>query len=156
MDLDAQRGERIRSERDRLGLSQQKAADAAGVRREMWAKYEAGSEPGAKALSGMALAGADVLYILTGHRTPTAHPADALPEDERRLLNGYRLCGAEARQHLIQSAALLAAGLPSASPAAQGGMNMSNLGDGNVQIGSVGGSYSAVPPKPSPRKKTTK
>lgn len=34
------------------------------------------------------------------------------------------------------------------------GMNMSNLGDGNVQIGSIGGSYSAVPPKPSPRKKT--
>jgi hypothetical protein len=38
--------------------------------------------------------------------------------------------------------------------AASGGMNMSNLGDGNVQIGSIGGSYSAAPPKPSPRKKT--
>ena len=106
MELDAQIGERIRSERDRLGLSQQKAADAVGVRREMWAKWEAGSEPGAKALAGMALAGADVLFIVTGHRTPPAHPADALPEDERRLLNGYRLCGPEAQQNLIQTAAL--------------------------------------------------
>ena len=156
MDLDAQRGERIRSERDRLGLSQQKAADAAGVRREMWAKYEAGSEPGAKALAGMAMAGADVLFIVTGHRTPPAHPADALPEDERVLLNGYRLCNEAAKQHLKQAAALLAAGLPSAPPAEQRGMTMSNQGDGNVQIGSIGGSYSAVPPKPAPRKKTAK
>lgn len=156
MELDAQIGERIRSERDRLGLSQQKAADAVGVRREMWAKWEAGSEPGAKALAGMALAGADVLFIVTGHRTPPAHPADALPEDERRLLNGYRLCGPEAQQNLIQTAALFAAGLPSAPSVASGGMNMSNLGSGNVQIGSVGGNYKAVPPQPTARKKTAK
>lgn len=59
---------RILEERERLGLSQQDAAKAVGVRREMWAKYEAGSEPGAKVLAGMASAGADVQYILTGQR----------------------------------------------------------------------------------------
>ena len=61
-------GRRIFEERERLGLSQQEAAKAVGVRREMWAKYEAGSEPGAKVLAGMAAAGADVQYILTGQR----------------------------------------------------------------------------------------
>ncbi len=61
-------GRRILEERERLGLSQQEAANAAGVRREMWAKYEAGAEPKAKVLAGMAAAGADVQYILTGKR----------------------------------------------------------------------------------------
>ncbi|WP_431287495.1 helix-turn-helix transcriptional regulator [Roseateles chitinivorans] len=65
MHSDTQRGERIKEERARLGLSQQQAAEVAGVRREMWAKYEAGSEPGAKALAGMAAAGVDVIYVLT-------------------------------------------------------------------------------------------
>lgn len=34
----------------------------------MWAKYEAGSEPGAKALAGMAAEGVDVIYVLTGQQ----------------------------------------------------------------------------------------
>ena len=71
MNLDAQRGLRIREERDKRGWSQQQAADAVGIRREMWAKYEAGAEPGAKALTGMAAVNVDVLYILTGTRTAT-------------------------------------------------------------------------------------
>lgn len=61
-------GRRILEERERLGLSQQEAANAAGVRREMWAKYEAGAEPKAKVLAGMAEAGVDVQYVLTGKR----------------------------------------------------------------------------------------
>jgi transcriptional regulator with XRE-family HTH domain len=70
MDSDAQiRGERLHEERKRLGWSQQQAAAIAGIRREMWARYEAGAEPGAKALSAIAAAGADVLYILTGERS---------------------------------------------------------------------------------------
>lgn len=84
MDLDAQLGPRLREERKRLGLSQQAAADAAGVRREMWAKYEGGAEPGAKALSGMARCGIDIRYLLTGDheesRTPPA-PAQAIDAD---------------------------------------------------------------------------
>lgn len=78
MHSDTQRGERIKEERTRLGLSQQQAADIAGVRREMWAKYEAGSEPGAKALAGMAAAGVDVIYVLTSTQTPQwrAEPID--------------------------------------------------------------------------------
>jgi len=61
-------GHRILEERERLDLSQLEASKAVGIRREMWAKYEAGAEPGAKALAGMASIGADVQYILTGRR----------------------------------------------------------------------------------------
>ena len=110
MDLDAQRGARLLEERKRLGWSQQTAADTAGIRREMWARYEGGSEPGAKGLAGIAAAGADVLYILTGQRNPTMPALDAA---EQVLLDSYRRCKPEARVNLIQTAALLSAGLSS-------------------------------------------
>ncbi len=98
MDSDAQRGARIQEERKRLGWSQQAAAEAAGIRREMWARYEGGSEPGAKALAGMAAAGADVVYILTGQRAGGAGAAaPALAPDEEILLDNYRNCPPDAR-----------------------------------------------------------
>ncbi len=67
-----------------------------------------------------------------------------LPEDEQVLLDSYRRCGAQARQHLIQTAALLAAGMPPApAPAprasAKGGGGQSVVGDNAIQIGSVAG-----------------
>ncbi|MDR0226624.1 MAG: helix-turn-helix transcriptional regulator [Burkholderiaceae bacterium] len=108
MPLDAHISVRLRSERVRLGLSQQQAAKMAGVRREMWAKYEAGAQPGATILSGMAEAGMDLLFVLTGQRSPRQNPAEALSEDERQLRDAFRLCQAEARLLLLQTAALLA------------------------------------------------
>lgn len=65
-----QRGDRIKEQRALLGLSQQKAADATDVRREMWSKYEAGAEPGANALAGMLKLGIDVEYVLAGNAAP--------------------------------------------------------------------------------------
>lgn len=61
------------------GWSQQEAADLAGVRREMWAKYEAGAEPGARALAALAEAGFDALYVLTGKR---AKPVENVFDDK--------------------------------------------------------------------------
>lgn len=72
MSLNAQRGARLREERARLGLSQQQIADLVGVRREMWAKYERGAEPGAGPLSKAAIAGLDVPFVLGGMRTELA------------------------------------------------------------------------------------
>lgn len=108
MGLNAHIGERIRGERERLNLSQQKAADIAGVRREMWARYEAGSEPGAKALTGMAQAGMDVLYILTGQSNqPVPHQTE-LPPRQRALLDNYENTDEEGKK-IIEGTALLAA-----------------------------------------------
>lgn len=108
MHSDTQIGDRIREERQRLGMAQQQAATAAGVRREMWAKYESGAEPGAKALAGMAAMGVDVHYVLVGERDASRPALDA---SERVLLEHYRRCSPEGRAHLVQSSALLAAGL---------------------------------------------
>jgi hypothetical protein len=55
----------------------------------MWARYEAGSEPGAKALAAIAAAGANVLYILTGQRAGTQSQQLAL--DERLLAESIKV-----------------------------------------------------------------
>lgn len=73
MQSSAQIGERLKQERKRLKLSQQAMSEAVGVRREMWAKYEAGSEPSACVLSRACEAGIDVLYALTGEHPVTRH-----------------------------------------------------------------------------------
>ncbi|WP_233495054.1 hypothetical protein [Paenacidovorax caeni] len=92
-------------------------------------------------MAAFSAAGVDVLYVLTGERSG-AHPAhDAA---EQVLLDSYRRCSAQARQHLIQTAALLAAGLPPApakksAAAAGSGGGQSVVGDNAIQIGSVTG-----------------
>lgn len=63
--------DRLKEERKRLAWTQAEAAQVAGVRREMWARYEAGADPGATELARMAAAGMDVLYIITGTRCRT-------------------------------------------------------------------------------------
>lgn len=64
-------GCRLKEERERLGLSQQSAADICGVRREMWGKYERDvAEPGVRVMELFSAHGADALYVLTGRREP--------------------------------------------------------------------------------------
>jgi len=119
MHQDTQRSERFKNERKRLGWSQQKAADAIGVRREMWAKYEAGAEPGADALSAMQRAGFDVDYVLTGTteaeslaQRDALHEAGGIPKARRDgnnaeavLLSAYRASKPDDRQALLHMAA---------------------------------------------------
>lgn len=102
MQLDIQTmGDRIKKERERLGLSQQECASLVQVRREMWAKYESGSEPGARVLAAMAQNEFNVLYILTGQSTYTVDPTATLEvaeseskyasnREEEALLDNYR------------------------------------------------------------------
>lgn len=60
---------RLREERQRLGLSQQKLATVAGVAKNTAINWEKGvSSPTADALALLAEAGADAVYILTGRR----------------------------------------------------------------------------------------
>lgn len=105
MSIDAQIGSRLAEERKRLGLSQQRIADAVEVRREMWAKYEAGAEPGAAVLGGAAAAGVDVQYVLTGVRADPrvvelfrsaadATRRSAVTDEERRELWRALVAGA--------------------------------------------------------------
>ena len=128
-------GERLKEEREAMGKTQSDFAEIAaaagvpGATRQSQAKYEKGlSSPSAAYLSAIALRGVDVHYVLTGERSSAQPARDAA---EQVLLDSYRRCGAQARQNLIQTAALLAAGLPGS---AGGGGKQVNTASGAVQI----------------------
>ena len=123
-------------------MSQQALAEKLESTKRSVINWEGGAAlPGAEVLSRYAVAGADVLYVITGERSSAQPAADAA---EQVLLDSYRRCGAQARQHLIATAALLAAGVapapaPRAKAAATGGGGQSVVGDNAIQIGSVAG-----------------
>lgn len=63
-------GLRLAEERDRLGLTQERFGELAGVSRNSQANYEKGTrQPDAAYLELIASAGVDVLYVLTGARS---------------------------------------------------------------------------------------
>ena len=91
---------RLAEERAKIWETQQQAADFFGVSRVTWGQCERGNAtPSGDVLAGLALQGADVLYILTGQRAggATAAPAPALAPDEEILLDNYRNCPPDAR-----------------------------------------------------------
>lgn len=127
-------GERIKQERERLGLNQADFAALAGSTRKTLFNWESGTAtPNATVLAAWAAHGLDVLYVVIGQRMPASDPA------EQVLLDSYRRCSAQARQNLIQTAVLLSAGLPSKPKAAPRGSagGQHNVGDNAIQIGSV-------------------
>ncbi len=63
-------GQRLAEERDRLGLTQERFGELAGVSRNSQANYEKGvRQPDASYLEQIAASGVDVLYVLTGARS---------------------------------------------------------------------------------------
>lgn len=105
MKSDPQIGVRMKEERTRLGMSQQAIADAIGISREMWAKYEAGAEPGAHVLSQAQAVNVDVLYVLTGQRSVVT---PVLTQREEALLDNYRNSPDAGRDALERTASALA------------------------------------------------
>lgn len=64
-------GERLKEERERLGLSQPAFAALGGAGKHSQINYEANRRsPDGEYLSAVAKHGVDVLYVLTGQRTP--------------------------------------------------------------------------------------
>lgn len=64
-------GDRLKSERKRLGLNQDELAQVAGVQRQAQGNYERGDRvPDAAYLQAIASAGVDVLFVITGRRVP--------------------------------------------------------------------------------------
>lgn len=108
-------GQRLREVREAMGMSQTEFSEVAaasgvpGATRQSQAKYEKGlAAPSAPYLAAVAAAGGDVLYILTGSHDSNAQKLDP---SERVLLDSYRACPPQARQNLIQTAVLFAAGI---------------------------------------------
>lgn len=83
-------GERLREERERLGLNQGAFGDVGGVNRNTQANYEKGERnPDSAYLAAVAAAGVDVLYVLTGKRTPQAE--QALSVREQTVVYNFRV-----------------------------------------------------------------
>jgi transcriptional regulator with XRE-family HTH domain len=62
-------GDRLRRERERLGLSQTDFAALAGASKRAQIRYEAGERsPDAEYLARLARHGVDVLWVITGKR----------------------------------------------------------------------------------------
>lgn len=89
-------GARLKEEREHAGLSQAAMGEIAGASRRAVVAWEAGATvPGADELSRLAVAGFDILFVVTGHRTPRA--ADALAPDEAALVDNYKHADEEGR-----------------------------------------------------------
>lgn len=79
-------GERLREERDRLGMNQTAFAAQGGVQKRAQINYEANErKPDTAYLEAIAKVGADVQYIVTGARSGAA-----LTGDEQALLALFR------------------------------------------------------------------
>lgn len=99
-------GERIKEERERLGLTQPVFAEAAGAKKRTLIDWEKGvSSPTAVQLSALAALGVDAMYILTGQRSDAA---PALSPRETALLDNYRHSNDQGRD-AIEKVALVAA-----------------------------------------------
>lgn len=140
---------RLKEAREKLGLSQQALAEHCGITARSQRNYESGERlPDAAYLAEFLALGADLTYVLTGQRDPLV---PALDPAEQVLLDSYRRCKPDAKANLIQTAALLSAGIaPAAAPkssarSAPASVKVGNLTsshDGTVQVGYAGGKVS--------------
>lgn len=103
-------GDRLREERERLGLSQGAFGELGGVKANAQGNYEKGvRSPDAAYLAAVAAIGLDVLYVVTGERTP--QPADCISVREAALLGFFRQLPEDEQANLVRTASALAATL---------------------------------------------
>lgn len=114
-------GNRLREERDRVGMTQPVFAEAAGAKKRTLIDWEKGvSSPTATQLEALAAIGVDVLYVLTGRRAPSANglavsepgPVGHLTLPELGLIKGWRQLDAKGRQAVLAMMEALTQGAP--------------------------------------------
>lgn len=114
--------DRLREERDRLGLTQAAFGAIGGVQKQAQFKYEKGERfPDAGYLSEIVKVGADVQYLITGQRS-----TQALTSDEEQLITLFR-----AAPLSVKAATM--AGLAAGGAPLTGSVTNTNSGDGAQQ-----------------------
>lgn len=94
-------GQRLKRERERLGLSQTAFGALGEVKKNAQSNYEQGERsPSAEYLARIAKAGADILYIVTGQPN-----AGGLSPEEAVLVSGYRAMDARGRSGVLATVA---------------------------------------------------
>jgi transcriptional regulator with XRE-family HTH domain len=107
--------ERLLEERKRLGLSQEVMAAFGSVQKRAQIYYEQGERmPDARYLAGISSAGVDVLYLVTGKRTPSER--NALNKEEQALIAAWQAADEQGKNALL---AMLAAINKPPTPAAK-------------------------------------
>lgn len=131
-------GERLREERERLGLSQPKFAALAGTTKQTLFSWESGkTAPDGVQLALFGEAGVDVRFVVMGSRDAPA--ADVLSADERELLSLFRAAPLGVKAAAIGA---LQGGLSGAVQ--QHGLTFSNNSPGGVQVGYVAGKSTVI------------
>lgn len=103
--------ERLTEERERLGYTQVQFAKLVGVSKTTQNNYETGKRsPTADYLEAVAALGIDVLYIITGTRTPM--PADSLSPEETQVVIDYRSIPSDEQAAIRRVTSALAQTLP--------------------------------------------
>ena len=93
-------GERLRNERERLGLTQEQLGSVGGITKLSQFNYENGKRsPSADYLAEIAKVGIDVNYVLFGTRAN-----NALTDEEQQLLAAFRAAPPVMRQFMLGGA----------------------------------------------------
>lgn len=87
---------RLKTERERLGLTQTELAESIKSTKRSVINWEGGAAaPPATAIASMDAVGLDVLYILTGRRSQAVAEVDLLPDGDRTLLANFHAAPAQ-------------------------------------------------------------
>ena len=96
---------RLKSERNRLHLTQADIASKCNVSREMWGRYERGTAlPGSEVLFSLAEIGVDIGFLFSGERLESD-----LTQQEQALLEDYRESNEQGKEAIEKTASALAA-----------------------------------------------
>lgn len=125
--------ERLREERQKLGLSQEEFGVLAGVKKRAQQNYEKGERfPDADYLMKIADHGVDTGYLVSGQEANPVPPS--LPADEQLLIETYRALPLAKRREMLAS--LLTGDTVKASKI-KGGKGGVIQGNGNIQVGGI-------------------
>lgn len=81
-------GQRLQEERKRIGVLQPECAQQGSVRRNSQSRYELGQgSPTAEYLAAISELGIDVLYVITGKRSPKAAPELARVQSHEKIMS---------------------------------------------------------------------
>lgn len=99
------KGNRLREEREKLGISQEELGAIGGVSRGAQGRYEGDERaPDWIYMERLAQHGVDVLYVITGQRIQAA--AALLTAEESTMVETYRRAAAEGRAAMAAVATL--------------------------------------------------